>query len=322
MTESKKKISYLGIPGSYSHQAAHECFPHATYSGFTKFDDVIKAADSGEADYAIIPVENSSAGRVTEVYNLLPSVKLNILGEHLLPIHHCLLVSYKAYRGWLPHEMEPDEAVAWKKSPLSADEKNEALSKIKEVHSHSQALLQCTKFLEDKLPKANTVVDFDTATAARNLAQKEDKQHAVIASRHAADIYNLLVVDDQIVDDPYNMTRFLILSRDEQRDYEEDKAMLTSILFQTNHIPGALLGALKAFADNNVNLTKLETYMLSQDLTDPTFYVDVGTSLKSPNMQAALNDFKKYTTSCNILGSYPASPHRGEKNSFLPVKAK
>ena len=322
MTDSKTKISYLGIPGSYSHQAAHECFPEGSFSGFTKFDEVIKAADSGDADYAIIPVENSSAGRVTEVYNLLPSVKLNILGEHLLPIHHCLLVSYKAYRGWLPHEMEPSQAIAWKESPLSKEEKEEALSKIKQVHSHSQALLQCTKYLEEKLPKAGTVVDFDTATAARALAQKEDKKHAAIASRHAADIYNLLVVDDEIVDDPYNMTRFLILGRGEQKEYDEDTPMLTSILFQTNHTPGSLLGALKAFADNNVNLTKLETYMLSRDLTDPTFYVDVGTALHHPDMQAALKEFKKYTTSCNILGSYPASPHRGEKNSFLPVKAK
>ena len=178
------------------------------------------------------------------------------------------------------------------------------------------------KYLEEKLPKAGTVVDFDTATAARALAQKEDKKHAAIASRHAADIYNLLVVDDEIVDDPYNMTRFLILGRGEQMEYDEDTPMLTSILFQTNHTPGSLLGALKAFADNNVNLTKLETYMLSRDLTDPTFYVDVGTALHHPDMQAALKEFKKYTTSCNILGSYPASPHRGEKNSFLPVKAK
>ena len=90
MSDKKIRVSYLGIPGSYSHQAAHECFPGASYSGFSKFGDVIKAAHDGDVDYAIIPVENSSAGRVTEVYNLLPSVKLNILGEHLLPIHHCL----------------------------------------------------------------------------------------------------------------------------------------------------------------------------------------------------------------------------------------
>lgn len=316
----KLKISYLGVPGSYSHQACSEYFPGSYYSGFKKFDEVIRSADSGNTDYAILPVENSSAGRVTEVYNLLPSVKLQIVGEYLLPIHHCMMVAYKAYRQWVPKGMRDEDIEAWKKSPLTEDERAEALASIQEVHSHSQALMQCSDYLEGKLSNARTVVDFDTATAAQTLSRLDSKDRAVIASRHTADIYSLLMLDENIENDPYNMTRFLIFGKEPLQPEDSDKPFLTSILFQTNHKPGALIGALKAFADNGVNLTKLETYMVSQQLPNPTFYVDIGTSMANPDLQKALKEFEQFTEEYHILGSYPASEHRGQKNSFLPVK--
>jgi prephenate dehydratase len=322
MTEStdKKRISYLGVLGSYSHQACMEFFPDGYYSGLKKFDEVIRAADSGKTDYAILPVENSSAGRVTEVYNLLPTVKLQIVGEYLLPIHHCLMVAYKAYRQWVPKGMKDEDIEAWKNSPLTEEERAEALASIQEVHSHSQALMQCSDYLEDKLPNARTVVDFDTATAAQTLARMDTKERAVIASRHTAEIYSLLTLDENIENDPYNMTRFLVFGKEPLEPEDSDKPFLTSILFQTNHKPGALIGALSAFANHGVNLTKLETYMVSQQLPLPTFYVDIGTSMANPDLQKALKEFEKYTQEYHILGSYPASPHRGQKNSFLPVK--
>jgi prephenate dehydratase len=321
MDEAKLKISYLGVPGSYSHQACTECFPGAHYSGMKKFDKVIRAADSGEVDYAILPVENSSAGRVTEVYNLLPSVKLQIIGEYLLPIHHSIFVSYKAYRQWVPpHLQDKDEILAWKSSPLTAEEKAMALSSIKEVHSHSQALMQCSDYLEANLPKAMTLEDFDTATAGQNLARLDTKERAVIASKHAGQIYSLLMLSENIENDPHNMTRFLVFGKKPLAIPSSGTKYLTSILFQTNHIPGSLIGALKAFADNGINLTKLETYMVNQIRPNPTFYIDVGSAIENPAMQKALESFKQFTKNFDILGSYPASIDRGNNNSFLPVE--
>lgn len=318
---NKKKISYLGVPGSYSHQACVECFPDGHYVGLKKFDKVIKAADTGEVDYAILPVENSSAGRVTEVYNLLPSVKLKIVGEYLLPIHHSVFVSYKAYRQWVPPHVQGNEDILnWKASGLSAEEKEIALQSIKEVRSHSQALMQCSDYLEKNLPKALALEDFDTATAAQNLAKTDSKECAAIASRHAGKIYSLMMLDENIENDPHNMTRFLVFGKESVALPSSGQKYMTSLLFQTNHVPGSLLHALQCFADNGINLTKLETYMVSQNRPFPTFYVDVGIALEAPAMQKALEEFKKYTTSFDILGSYPVSTERGNGNSFLPVE--
>ncbi|MBL8640244.1 MAG: prephenate dehydratase [Alphaproteobacteria bacterium] len=319
MSDQKKKISYLGIPGSYSHQACAEMFPGGYYRGLKKFDQVIYAADSGETDYAVLPVENSSAGRVTEVYNLLPSVRLKIIGEYLLPIHHSLMVSYKAYRQWVPPSIKDDKIQEWKNSPLSEDERAVAFRSIKEVVSHSQALMQCSQYLEKHLPSAKTIVDFDTATAAQALSWLETKERAVIASKHAAQIYNLMVMDENIENDPYNMTRFLVFGKEEIHQQSASEPFITSILFQTSHVPGSLIKVLQTFADHGINLTKLETYMVSQKLPNPTFYVDIGTSIDNPALKTALKEFSKYTAEYHILGSYPASPKRGDKNSFLPV---
>ena len=314
------KISYLGIPGSYSHQACIEYFPGGRYEGLKKFGSALKAVSEGDTDFAIIPIENSSAGRVAEVYSLLPSVGLHIVGEYLLPIHHCLAVPKSALRGRLPREMDGPEAIAWKNSPLTDKEKAAALATIKEIRSHSQALMQCAGFIEKHLPQAITEADFDTATAAQFISNREDCKIAAIASKHAAAIYNLLTLGESIEDDVHNMTRFLIFSREALDPAKIKGPALTTILFQTNHKPGALLSALKAFADNKVNLTKLETYMVNQDRPYPTFYVDVGASMAHPNMKAALEEFKKYTNNYRVLGCYPASAVRGDRNSFLPVE--
>lgn len=320
MTETKARVSYLGILGSYSHQACLAYFPDAHYIGVKKFSDVFKTVARGEADYAMIPVENSTAGRVAEVYGLLPSVKLHIIGEYLLPIHHCLAISSTPFRGRLPHEMTDHEAVAWKQSPLSDAEKSRAFSNIKEIVSHPQALMQCSGFIERHFPEATTEVDFDTATAARNVSKLDHGKTAAIASRLSAQIYNLQVLAEDIEDDTNNMTRFLIFGRDAVEANSLKVPAITTLIFEINHTPGALLSALKAFSDNKVNLTKLETYMISQDLPLPTFYVDVGASMAAPNMQAAMEEFRKHVSHYRVLGCYAANTMRGTKNSFLPVE--
>jgi prephenate dehydratase len=319
MTDTKPRVSYLGIPGSYSHQACLEYFPGGQYIGVKKFPEVFRMVEEGQADYAMIPVENSTAGRVAEVYGLLPTVKLHITGEHLLPIHHSLVIAKAAFRGRLPREMSDAEAVAWKNSPLTEQEKAQAMASIKAVISHPQALMQCSGFLEKHLPSATTGVDFDTATAAQNIGKLTDAKTAAIASHHAAQIYNLLELAGDIEDDVNNMTRFLIFGRNALDPATIKGPAITTLLFEINHYPGALISALKAFADNNVNLTKLETYMVSQSRPFPAFYVDVGASMAAPNMQAAMAEFKKHTTNHRILGCYPANLQRGTRNSFLPM---
>ena len=319
MTDDTLKVSYLGITGSYSHKASIDCFPNAHYTGLKKFSDVLRGAARGDVDYAVIPVENSTAGRVTEVYNLLPEVDLHIVGEYLLPIHHCLVIPYKSYRGFLPHEMSSMEAVAWKKSPLTTEEKKEALTRIKEVHSHPQALMQCAGYLSKHAPKAATIVDFDTATAARNITKREDCKIAAIASIEAARAYNLLVIDENIEDIVDNMTRFLIFGKKPLDPATVAEPALTSLIFETGHKPGALMEALGVFAKHGVNMLKLETYMLSAGRDNPKFYVDIVGGEDKANVKAALSEFDDKGLSYNSLGSYEASKARGKNNSFLPA---
>ena len=317
ISQEDVKVAYLGIPGSYSHQACSNTFPNGKYRGLLKFQDIIDDVYHAEVDYAIVPIENSTAGRVSEIYNLLPMVDLHIIGEYLMTIHHSLMVPSPAYRGKLPREMSQEDALKWKKSPLSEEEKEFARRNITEVQSHPQALMQCASYIHETLPKAKTVEAFDTATAARALAKEKRTTIAAIASAQAADIYNMLILDEQIEDNTQNMTRFLVLSREPLREREVTTPAITTILFQTAHQPGSLLKALEAFAAHGVNLTKLETYMVSQEKPLPRFYVDVGGSIWEKNMKAALRDFKKCTASYNILGCYPASPDRARDNSFL-----
>lgn len=316
-SQESQKVAYLGIPGSYSHRACMECFPGGTYRGLVRFRDILDYVYNGEVDYAVVPIENSTAGRVAEIYNLLPMIDLHIIGEYLLPIHHALMIPSAAFRGRLPHEMGPDEALEWKKSPLSAEEREKALADIREVRSHPQALMQCATYLSENLARSKIVEAFDTATAARDLSSASTAEIAAIASAQAADIYNMLIIDDNIEDNTHNMTRFLILAREPLRESEIEMPALTTILFQTSHQPGALLKALEAFARHGINLTKLETYMISQEKPLPRFYVDVGGAIGEERMKKALREFKKYTASYNILGCYPASPKRKGDNSFL-----
>lgn len=316
--EDQPKIAYLGIRGSYSYQACAEYFPGAAYKGYGKFEEAFTAVESGAADYAMIPIENSTAGRVAEVYNCLPTTTLKIVGEHLLPIHHCLMVPLKAFRSTVPPRIREEDILAWKTSGLTEDEKKAALASIREVQSHAQALMQCSSFLAKMLPNAKTTAVLDTATAARGLSQNQHCEIAAVGSGYAADTYSMAVLAENIEDDAANMTRFLVFAREPLKE-KIDGPALTSILFATSHKPGSLYGVLKAFADEGITLTKLETYMLNQKRPKPTFYVDVGASQDSAQMKTAFERFKANCEDYAILGSYPASAERGKQNGFLPV---
>ncbi|AEP09920.1 prephenate dehydratase family protein [Micavibrio aeruginosavorus ARL-13] len=321
-TENKPmRVSYQGIKGSFSYRACSEYFPDGYYQGYRGFQDALSAVENGDVDFAMIPVENSTSGRVMEVYNLLPESGLFIVGEHMVPIHHCLMIPRKAFRGAPPENMTTKDIVAWKESDLSAEEVAVALSSIREVRSHPQALSQCRKFMADNLPRASAKEYYDTAGAARAIANFMSPDIAAIASEDAADLYNMTILQKNIEDVDMNTTRFLVLAREPLAAGALSGPAISSILFETAHKPGALFRVLNVFERHNIDMTKLETYMAGPARPNPTFYVDVGANMADPAMKPVLDEFAGHTAAMRIMGCYPASDLRGHGNPFLPVAA-
>jgi prephenate dehydratase len=309
-------VGYLGLAGSYSHQAAEAIFPGAAAVGYARFDQVLANAEAGKTAYAVIPVENSVAGRVTEVYRLLLSTNLHIVAEHLERISHCLIGN----PGWLQslgfhdvqgglHELPDDDLAA-------------VCNKCEGIVSHPQAIMQCRSFIEKYLDHATVLEAADTASAVKRVAREHASQRILaISSQKAAEIYGAVVLKANIEDVANNATRFLVLSRQENKGVprQKDAAWITTILFETKHEPGALIHALGAFSTRGINLTKLETYMASSSLRQPTFYVDIGSPIDDDAMRLAMADFSKQVERYRVLGSYPASSARGQLMGFLPT---
>jgi prephenate dehydratase len=289
-------IAYLGLEGSYSHQASQSIFPGQTYAGHSQFSSIFSAVEEGKAAYAVVPVDNALSGRIDGIYRELAKTTLNIVQEYILPIHHCLLTAKPA-----PGAPAPDYA------------------SITEIYSHPQGFLQCQNFIERHLPHAVLTDATDTAAAARDVAARGQAGLAAISSKVSATRYGLAMLAENIEDEPGNATRFLVLSRKGFEGSAPIFPALTTILFQTKHEPGSLVGALGAFSSQGVNLTKLETYMASKERRKPTFYVDVGEHLYAPRMAAAMAEFKKHVDSWKVLGTYPASPQRGVVSGFLTI---
>jgi len=316
---SVSRVSYQGLQGSYSHQACKDIFPDRETIGYKSFQSAVTAVLEDSCDMAVLPVENTAAGRVMEVHNLLPDSGLHIVGEYLLPIHHNLMVPKNAFRADVPADVKKDDIAAWKNSPLTPEEKSKAFDAIVEVQSHPQALAQCRKYIQKKLAKAVPLPKFDTAGAARDISQNKDCRVAAIGSSAAADTYNMIILDENIEDISTNTTRFLVFSKKENTEKEVNQKAITTILFDTKHVPGSLLKALQVFQDHHIDLTKLETYMSGPAKPNPSFYVDVGASMFDENMKKALGEFEKHTELFRILGCYNADEKRGASNGFLAV---
>ena len=291
------------------------------YRGYRSFYSAIQAVHLGEADYAMIPVENSTAGRVMEVYNLLPESDLHIVGEYLLPINHRLMIPFKSFRGAPPRgTMTTEEIIAWKKEPLTDQEKSLAMTSIREVRSHPQALEQCRKFIKANLPNATIRSVNDTAISIRDIASSTDRSVAAIASRSAGEIYHSIILAEDIEDIKNNTTRFLILAKEPVDKNEIGDKSITTLLFETSHEPGSLYKMLRVFEENGVSLTKLETYMSGAARPNPAFYIDVGTNLLAPDKKQVLDALKDHTRNLQVLGVYNASDKRGDGSSFLPAQ--
>ena len=276
----KKKIAIQGELGSYSHLAATNLYEDIEVITCRTFDDALKYVQTNEDSISVIPIENSIAGRVADVHYLLPKYKLNIIGEYFHEVNHCLLAT-----------------------------RENKLTNIKFVKSHSHAIGQC----QNKINEYNLIpiIEADTAGSAKKLDQDQNIDTAVIASELAAKIYNLDILEKNLEDVKGNTTRFLIMSSENvEVSYEETKSYVTTCIFKLKSIPAALYNSLGGFAQNDINLTKLESFSVNNTFDQALFYLDIEGHIRNEKIQNALEVLKQNTESLDILGVYLASEYR------------
>ena len=268
-------IAFQGVLGAYSHMACQAHCPDLTPLPCASFSDMIAMVQDGGADCAMVPVENSTAGRVADIHHLLPESGLFIIAEHYQPVAHTLLGI-----------------------------KGAQLSDITEVHSHEQGLAQCRLTLQKMGIKP--IIHSDTAGAAKDIAARGERHVGAIASALAGDIYGLDTVQDTITDKVTNTTRFLIMSRERVVPQDVTAPAMTTIIFEVRSVPAVLYKALGGFATNGINLTKLESYMLDGSMNAARFYVDCEGHPETASMKLALEELQFYCTDggIRILGTY------------------
>jgi len=272
-------IAFQGLPGAYSDLACRTVFPDIGTLPCAAFEDVFAAVHDGKARLAMIPVENSVAGRVADIHHLLPGSGLHIIGEHFQRVNHQLLV--------LP---------------------GTKLADLKTVHSHVHALSQCRKILREH--KLTAVVHADTAGAAKELSEKRDPTMGAIASTLAAETYGLEILRDNIEDEEHNTTRFLIMALDPIDPDPEEGLVVTSFVFRVRNVPAALYKALGGFATNGVNMTKLESYMVEGNFASTEFYAEVEGHPEQTPLRLAFEELRFYSEKVRILGTFLQHPFR------------
>jgi prephenate dehydratase len=277
----RKRIAFQGEPGANSDLACRKAYHDYEPLPCPTFEDVFAALRSGRADLAMIPIENSVAGRVADIHHLMPHSGMHIVAEYFLPVRHQLVAP-----------------------------KNASLKTIKTVESHIMALGQCRKTLR-KL-RLKSVAAADTAGSAREIAETGDITRAAIASELAAKIYKLKILKRNIEDENHNTTRFIVLARKARWAGRKHKDLITTFVFQVRNIPAALYKALGGFATNGINMTKLESYMVNGSFAATQFYADVEGHPKDRALELALEELEFVTQpkTLKILGVYPAHRYR------------
>ena len=273
------RIAFQGEPGAYSHQACHETYPDMEAMPCRTFEDAIEAVREGRADLAMLPVENSTFGRVADIHHLLPQGGLHIIAEAFVRVHINLMA--------LP---------------------GTRLEEVRRAMSHTMLLGQCRAFLAHH--GIERVTGADTAGSARQVAEDADPATAALASELAADIYGLEVIARHIEDEGNNTTRFLVMAREPDMTRRGEDGMITSFVFQVRNIPAALYKAMGGFATNGVNMTKLESYMVGGSFSATQFYADIEGHPDDPNVRLALEELDYFTSEVKILGVYPRDPRR------------
>ncbi|MEX0591068.1 MAG: prephenate dehydratase [Xanthobacteraceae bacterium] len=286
MTKKRKTIVFQGEPGANSHIACHESYAELEAVPCPTFEDAFASVGGGDADLAMIPIENSVAGRVADIHHLMPHSGLHIVAEHFLPIRHQLMAR-----------------------------KGATLKTIKTVQSHIHALGQCRNMIRKLGLK--TVIGADTAGSARQIAESGDNTHAAIASRLAADIYGLEILAGDIEDEAHNTTRFIVLSREPDWVAQGNGLTVTTFVFRVRNVPAALYKALGGFATNGVNMTKLESYQIGGSFFATLFYADVEGHPDDRRLKLALEELAFFSAELKILGVYPAHPYRAQGQETL-----
>jgi prephenate dehydratase len=283
VAETKQRIAFQGEIGANSDLACRHVHADMETLPCRTFEDTFAAVENGSATLALIPIDNSVAGRVADIHHLLPASGLHIIGEHFQRVEHHLLAVKGTQIGTLTH-----------------------------VHSHVHALNQCRDVIQELGLEA--MVHVDTAAAARDIAERGEPAHAAIASELAGQIYGLDSLRANIEDAEHNTTRFLVMSAEEQIAKPGSGELITSFVFRVRNVPAALYKALGGFATNGVNMTKLESYLVGGGFIAAQFYAEVDGHPEDANLALALEELDFYSHEVRILGVYPASPFRKSMN--------
>ena len=274
-----KKIAFQGELGAYSHLACIEAAPDHNPVACRTFESAMEQVNASECHLAMIPIENSVAGRVADIHYLLGGYDLKIYSEHFQEINHQLMVKPGA-----------------------------SLDTIKNVRSHSMAIGQCHAAI--KKYNLDVIIMADTAGSAKFISEQGKMEDSAIASTLAADTYGLDIVDTNIQDMKNNTTRFLIMSKELQQERNENLSYLTSCIFEVKSVPSALYKALGGFATNGVNLTKLESFIVDGDFNKAQFYIDLDGHAEDQSVRGALEELSFYTEKLKVLGVYPKHSYR------------
>jgi len=274
-----ENFSFQGINGAYSELAGRNIFPEADSLACATFEEMFQTVREGKANVAIVPIENSQAGRVADTQRLIPDSELKIVREYFLEIKHNLLV--------VP---------------------GTKMSDIKRIYSHEQGIAQCrNKIIE--LNKEMIIVA-DTAGAAKKIAELNSKEEAAIASKLASRIYKLEILESNFQDVSTNVTRFLVMASKLNPLDPNDDNLITTLVFTVRSIPASLYKCLGGFASNGVNITKLESYVHPQGFDVAQFYIDFEGHPEQTSVKLALEEMKFFCKHMNILGVYKKSEFR------------
>lgn len=279
-----KQIAFQGRPGAYSDLACRKMFPGLQTLPCDTFQAAFDAMASGAADLAMMPTENSLAGRVPDIHQLLPGSGLYIIGEAFQRVEHCLL------------------------APKGAKIEN-----LKRAHSHQVALGQVRGLIREL--NLTPVIEADTAGSAELVAQWNNPEDCAIASELAADLFGLDIIRRNVEDAAHNTTRFYVLSREPKAFPVDQPGLMTTFVFRVRNVPAALYKALGGFATNGINMTKLESYMVDGQFTATQFLCDVEGHPEQPALRRALEELMFFSREVRILGVYPAAQFRLDQSA-------
>ena len=279
MKKKTLKISFQGALGSYSHQASTNFFKDPLVVPCDSFEEAIETVRKGKADKAILPVDNSTYGRVADIHSLLPASKLFITAEYFLPVDICMLGT-----------------------------KSSNLKTVTTATSHPVLLGQCKQFL--KINNIRPISGYDTAGSARLISEENNQFKGALASKIASKIYGLKILQANVQDNKDNTTRFLVMEKRPKAIINQQKRVITSIVFQVRNIPAALYKAMGGFATNNVNMIKLESYMLGGSFEATQFFVDIQGHPEDGSVKRALDELRYFTNKLDVIGVYKQSSFR------------